>query len=140
MGKKYIEIETEIEEDVFFVRTDSELLALVWNNLFSNVIKFNKTQGLLALTSKTDGEYAVVTVLDTGCGISSEVGKHIFDKFFQNDTSHATHGNGLVLALVKRIADITGIDISVKSEVGKGSTFTVIIQRSVDEDVQEDSE
>lgn len=137
--QKHIEIETDIEEDVF-VRSDSELLALVWNNLFSNAIKFNKTQGLLTLTLKTDGEYAVVIVSDTGCGISREVGQHIFDKFYQGDTSHATRGNGLGLALVKRIVDITGIDISVESEVGKGSCFTVRIQRSVDKDVQENSE
>ena len=125
---KALDIETDVEAEVM-VNSDEELLSLVWNNLFSNAIKFTPPHGKISLTLKAEGEFAVVQVSDTGCGISPEVGKHMFEKFYQGDTSHATQGNGLGLALVKRVMDIVGGDISVSSEVGKGSIFTVKLRR-----------
>jgi signal transduction histidine kinase len=127
--KKGLDIEADVAEDVY-VTADPELLTLVWNNLFSNAIKFTEAGGKISLTLKSEGGKAVVQVADTGCGISPEVGKHIFEKFYQGDTSHAAKGNGLGLALVKRVMDITGGDISVSSEVGRGSVFTVTLARA----------
>ena len=124
---KRLEIETEMEDGVN-VESDPELLSLVWNNLFSNAIKFTEGGGTVGLKLHTENGHAVVEVSDTGCGISPEVGAHIFEKFYQGDTSHATQGNGLGLALVKRVVDIVGGEISVSSELGKGSTFTVRIK------------
>ena len=132
--KKELDIQTDLEENVL-VNSDEELLSLVWNNLFSNAMKFTEPHGTVSLSLKTEGDYAVVAVSDTGCGISPEVGKHIFEKFYQGDTSHATQGNGLGLALVKRVMDIVGGDISVSSQVGKGSTFTVKLRRAKDEEI-----
>ena len=119
-------------QEAVLVDADAQLLSLVWNNLFSNAVKFTEPHGKISLSLRTQGEFAVVQVWDTGCGIPPEVGKHIFEKFYQGDTSHATQGNGLGLALVKRVIDIVGGDISVSSQVGRGSTFTVRIRRGQD--------
>ena len=126
---KGLDIETDIAEDVR-VSADAELLSLVWSNLFSNAVKFTEPGGKVSVTLAADGADAVVSVSDTGCGISPEAGKHIFEKFYQGDTSHATEGNGLGLALVRRVVEITGGEISVQSETGVGSTFTVRLGRS----------
>lgn len=127
--KSGIEIETDIAEDVK-VKADEELLSLVWNNLFSNAFKFTEAGGTVSVSLTATPHHAVVKVSDTGCGMTAQVGAHIFEKFYQGDTSHATRGNGLGLALVKRVIDITRGEISVESAVGVGTTFTVRIRRS----------
>ena len=126
--KKNMSIETDIEDDVR-IRSDAELLSLVWNNLFSNAVKFTPENGTIGVSLKTEGELVIVSVSDTGCGIKPEVGQHIFEKFYQGDTSHATQGNGLGLALVKRVVDILNGEIGVQSVYGQGSTFTVKFRR-----------
>ena len=127
--RKNIEIETEIADSVL-VSADSELLSFVWNNLFSNAFKFTEDGGKVTLTLTADETYATVKVSDTGCGMSAEVGAHIFEKFYQGDTSHATQGNGLGLPLVKRVVDIMQGEIGVESAVGVGTTFAVRIRRT----------
>ena len=127
--RENIDIETDIADDVL-VNADRELLSLVWNNLLSNAFKFTPAGGTVSLTLSTTERYAIVKIQDTGCGMSAETGAHIFEKFYQGDTSHATRGNGLGLALVKRVVDIVHGEISVESEVDCGSTFTVKIRRA----------
>ncbi len=126
--KANIEIETDLAEGVM-VKADAELLYLVWNNLFSNAFKFTPSDGTVSVSLKEEGDDAVVKISDTGCGMSAEVGAHIFEKFYQGDTSHSVQGNGLGLALVKRVVDILHGEISVESTLGVGSTFTVKIRR-----------
>jgi len=126
--RKGLNIEADIQEQVR-LRSDAELLSLVWNNLISNAVKFTQEGGTVSVSLKTEGEYIRVSVRDTGCGISPEVGKHIFEKFYQGDSSHATQGNGLGLALVKRVVDILNGEIGVQSVRGQGSTFTVRVRR-----------
>ena len=129
--RKNISIKTDIKDDVF-VSADAELLSLVWNNLFSNAFKFTDDGGTVSLTLTADGDFAAVKISDTGCGMNGEVGEHIFEKFYQGDTSHATQGNGLGLALVKRVVDIMQGEIGVESAVGVGTAFTVKIRRCQD--------
>ena len=127
--KSNIEIDTDIAENVI-IKADAELLSLVWNNLFSNAFKFTDSGGTVSVTLTATAHHAIIEVSDTGCGISPEVGRHIFDKFYQGDTSHSAQGNGLGLALVKRVIDIMHGEIGVESTVGKGTTFTVRIRRN----------
>lgn len=133
LERKDLEAEIDLEERVK-VKSDRELLELVWNNLLSNAIKFTPQGGKITVSLKTDETMAVIKISDTGCGISSEVGKRIFEKFYQGDSSHATQGNGLGLALVKRVVDIVGGDISIESRLGEGSTFTVRLKRVLAEE------
>lgn len=126
--QKGIEPDTDIAEDVK-VKADAELLSLVWNNLFSNAFKFTEAGGTVKVTLTATAHHAVVQVRDTGCGMSADVGEHIFEKFYQGDTSHSTQGNGLGLALVKRVVDIMHGEIGVESTLGQGSVFTVKIRR-----------
>jgi len=126
---KNLNIETQIEDEVY-ICSDAELLSLVWNNLISNAVKFTPNGGTVGVTLKTEETGVMICVSDTGCGIDPKTGKHIFEKFYQGDTSHATQGNGLGLALVKRVMDILNAEISVRSTPGQGSTFTVRIRRN----------
>ena len=126
--RENIGIETDIAEEIN-VFADRELLSLVWNNLLSNAFKFTPAGGTVTLSLHATEQFAVVRVQDTGCGMSSETGAHIFEKFYQGDTSRATSGNGLGLALVKRVVDILHGEISVESVLGQGSAFVVKIRR-----------
>ena len=111
--------------DEVTINQDKTLLELVFNNLISNAIKFTDENGTITLTLKKENGFAIITISDTGCGMSKETIAHIFDRFYQGDRSHSTEGNGLGLALVKRIITLTHAEISVKSCIGEGTTFTV---------------
>ena len=124
LDEKEIELVTQLDQDLI-VRGDENLLDMVWNNLISNAIKFTPQKGKIEIEAKKEEDYLLVSISDNGCGICSEEQQHIFDKFYQADTSHATQGNGLGLALVKRILDLLGGDITVVSVQGTGSVFTV---------------
>lgn len=127
--KKGLALDCDLSETT--IVTSPSYLEIVWNNLLSNAVKFTPEGGFVALKLSEDDGFATVEVRDTGCGISPETGSHIFDKFYQGDTSHAQEGNGLGLALVKKVIDVLGGEISVESQIGKGTTFTVRLKKEL---------
>lgn len=127
--EKDLELEIEME-DRAFVQADRSLLELVWNNLLSNAGKFTEPGGTVTVRQRTVKGYVEVSVADTGCGMAPESLRHIFDKFYQGDTSHSREGNGLGLALVRRILILMNGEIQVESKEGEGSVFTVRLPRT----------
>ena len=130
--KKKLELNCDFDDVVIY--SSKSLLDIVWNNLISNAIKFTPDGGKIDITLKRKNKNVEIKVADTGCGMTSETGAKIFEKFYQGDTSHSTQGNGLGLALVKKVIDILGGEIAVQSQVDKGSTFTIFLKDVVYED------
>lgn len=128
MEDKSLELACDID-DIDIV-SSRDLLEIVINNLISNAIKFTERGGKICISLKAENDSAVIKVKDTGCGISQEIGEHIFDKFYQGDTSRANEGNGLGLAIVKRVIDLIGGEIAVESSINAGSTFIIKLKRS----------
>lgn len=129
--RKNIQLNCDIDE--LSVYSSESYIEIILSNLVSNAVKFTDIGGQIDISLKKSEKDAVVTVRDSGCGISAEQGERIFDKFYQADTSHSVAGNGLGLALVKKVIDVLGGTISVSSEVGVGSTFCVRLSGVVDE-------
>lgn len=137
--RKNIDLQTDIPDDIF-LRGDSELLSLVWTNLLSNAFKFTPDGGTVAVSVGTSPKSVTVSVSDSGCGIPQEAIPHVFEKFYQAEKSRSLQGNGLGLALVKRVVDIHGGKITVDSVTEReaaemqhgsdrahGTTFTVTL-------------
>lgn len=109
------------------VDADKGLLEIVWNNLLLNAIKFNSCGGFLKIELISRGTEAIVTVSDNGCGMEPHIVERIFEKFYQGDNSHSGNGNGLGMALVKKVVDLHDGNITVVSEAGKGTEIKVFL-------------
>lgn len=101
------------------------LLERVWSNLLDNAIKYSPRGGSIRIRMERRGSWLCVTVADDGPGMSREVQRHMFEKFYQGDPSRQAEGNGLGLALVKRIVDLCRGGIDVDSAPGQGTAFTI---------------
>ncbi len=127
-SKKNIEFKLDLPKTEFF--GPEELIEQVWQNIIGNAVKFSNDGGEIAISiSKTDDDVHIA-ISDNGIGMDEATAAKVFDKFYQGDTSHSSDGNGLGLALVSRIIKICGGLVSVKSEVGKGTTFFVTLPNS----------
>lgn len=126
LDEKNLKINVAIE-DRAIITADENILKIVWSNLLSNAIKFTSHGGSISLIQTSDTDTVTVSISDTGCGMDNKTVKHIFDKFYQGDTSHSSEGNGLGLALAYRIVEKLGGTLTVISQPGKGSTFTATI-------------
>ncbi len=120
-------IDFQIEVVDIMIPYDDSLLEMVWNNLISNAVKFTPKGGRIMLTSWVEKDTLYVQISDTGIGMDKTTKANIFDKFYQGDLSHSVKGNGLGLALVKRVLEIVDGHIQVDSEPEKGSAFLVTL-------------
>ncbi|WP_034210811.1 sensor histidine kinase [Lachnospira multipara] len=127
--KKNIELDLDIEDSVY-IDSDEELLDHVWTNIISNAIKFTKDGGKISIKEESFEDKVNVTISDNGEGMSEETIRHIFDKFYQGDASHATEGNGLGLALVSRILQLVDGEISVDSKLSEGTSICVSLPKT----------
>lgn len=127
--KKQIDIDCDMP-DVSFVGPQS-LLNHVWINLIGNAVKFVKGDGSGRITVRLmpSEKNVVVTVADNGIGMDDKTIAHIFEKFYQGDTSRRSSGNGLGLALCKKIVESLHGTITAKGAPGEGSVFTVVLPR-----------
>ena len=102
------------------------MLFHVFENLLSNAIKFCPDEGgIIRVSCRREADGVTVVVADNGAGMSEETKKHIFEAFYQGDTSHKAEGNGLGLPLVRRIVELHGGRVDVESALGRGTAFTV---------------
>lgn len=128
--KKNIEFDVDMDS-ISYVGNEA-LLRHVWYNIINNAIKFNYDNGSIFISMKRDQDKIRITFSDTGTGIPEESIKHIFDKFYQVDTSHKEQGNGLGLPLVKKIISLEDGEVFADNIESGGCRFTVILNNNSD--------
>lgn len=121
---KNLHVDIQLEDGIE-IRGDKNLIQQIWVNLLDNAIKYTNNGGVIKVGLWRSGQKATFRLEDNGCGMSDETMWHMFDKFYQGDTSHSLAGNGLGLTLVKRIIELCEGTIEVQSKLGKGSIFIV---------------
>ena len=132
MEQKNINLECDIEDDLY-IYSEKSYLEIIFSNLISNAIKFTNNDGNIYIALNKINNNYIITIKDDGCGMDKYTGEHIFDKFYQGETSHSKEGNGLGLALVKKVIDLIGGIIEVSSELNVGTTFKIVIRSEKDE-------
>ena len=124
--RKDIELDVELDRETYL--GNEQMMRHVWDNLISNAVKFSPQGGVVKLKLTKKAKKLIFTIEDQGPGLSEEAQKHIFDKFYQADTSHKQEGNGLGLALVKRILTLEQGQITAENIRSGGCRFTVTLR------------
>ncbi len=121
--EKNIDLELELSSISFY--GNEELMMQVFINLIDNAIKFTPKEGRILINAYQTASETVISISDTGIGISTEAQSHVFEKFYQSDKARLSEGNGLGLTLVKHIVDLSEGTIHIESEKDIGTTFTL---------------
>ena len=133
--QKELDLEVDLEEINYF--GNSELLNQVWVNVLDNAVKFSEYGQKVQIKLLDFYDCIIFKVRDYGCGMDKETMEHIFDKFYQGDTSHAVQGNGLGLTMVNKIIDLHKGKISVESTPGEGTLITIALPKKEEEKLKE---
>ncbi|MFB5762086.1 HAMP domain-containing sensor histidine kinase [Paenibacillus medicaginis] len=123
--QKQIELELDVE-DISYVG-NAELMEQVWINLLSNAIKFTPEHGEIKIFAKCTSDQLTLKFFDNGVGMDEETAAHIFEKYYQHDTTSAVRGNGIGLSIVSRIISLCGGEVCVESKPQEGSTFIITL-------------
>ena len=126
-AEKNIEFDMELPKINYY--GSEPLMSQVWVNILDNAIKHSPNGGVVHIAIRQADGLLTVTITDHGDGMSEEVQKHMFEKFYQGDSSHKAEGNGLGLALVKRIVELCKGTIEVESAPGNGAAFSVVLPK-----------
>jgi two-component system phosphate regulon sensor histidine kinase PhoR len=122
--KQQVIISTVLDKDLPKVEADKERIRQTIVNLVHNAIKFNHPGGKISISTKNDGEKAIVSVSDTGIGISNDDLPHVFERFYKADKARSEGGSGLGLAIAKHTIQAHGGEIWAQSQEGESSTFS----------------
>ncbi len=122
---KGIQLNVDLPEVSYYGNED--LLAQVWINILDNAVKFTGVNGTISVQMCVDSHMIIIEIADNGIGMDATTQLRIFERFYQGDSSHSDQGYGLGLALVKQILEVLGASITIDSEPGVGSVFTVSI-------------
>lgn len=122
-SRKNLDLIIDLDDITFY--GNSSLLDQVWINLIDNAVKFSLDHSKIKIQLKQEEGFIVFRAIDNGYGMNADTREHIFDRFYQGDPSHAMEGNGIGLTVVQKIVALCKGTITVESEIGVGSIFTV---------------
>ncbi|MCM3006246.1 sensor histidine kinase [Priestia koreensis] len=128
------DLELDLNMNAVRITADRDLLEQVWMNLLTNSMTYTSEGGKIGVALNVENGFAYCIISDSGIGISKEDQRYIFESFYKADKSRGGKGNGLGLAITKKVVSIHNGSIGLESEIGKGSIFTVTLPLSGDKE------